>query len=627
MIALLAKELREHGLAMALLAFMSGSLFVVSVIFYLLDPDRLGMMHLYLRFLVMGSIMAGLIISHLLVSREYSQKTQFFLETLPLSRLTVFAVKWFLGLWVSLALQSVFFGTCVLLAGQGEGLTATFLAIVAARSVTWLILLHAFFFAFGLLGRYRIFSLLVFFISIMVVETSSQIRLSDVGPFGLVFDGQFAIEREIFPMANICIGLLFSALFVLLSVFMIRSREGSMAAAVAQAMSHREKIFIAACLFASIVASSIFQERQEAEPYTLMNATVVEEAGVSVGLAETGLLDEEEPRAFVNWLHAELMALKEYLGLPELPEVFITVRRDLDQGKYEWGHLEDNEGLLIRANYDPATWDRQAFLAWLVPKLILEQSDGRADLERNRWLLDGFGLYWLSSRGGSSANTHRYLLRALYGTPEGLSPEDLDHWFTYKEHVGLNIAQGVGWFGLNLFADTYGAEKLQTLLRRKLCPVLPHDFRATLDEYRYPLSAVVREISSFSYDHFIATWDRELRHRGRELASELAGLPRLDGSIKLVRLTDATHALEFQLAAPLDPETRVNFRHTVLSFEQRDIKLDQVKREEMPFSRLATWNRLPLGFTTGARLAWSFEVLSPELGCEIGTGWSRLEVP
>ena len=88
--------------------------------------------------------------------REYQSQTQLFLESLPISRGRMIAVKYLLGLFLIFATVGLVFLSIVVITQREEALTGRFLAIMAARAVAYSWCLYAFFFFMGLMGRYRV---------------------------------------------------------------------------------------------------------------------------------------------------------------------------------------------------------------------------------------------------------------------------------------------------------------------------------------------------------------------------------------------------------------------------------------------------------------------------------------
>ncbi|MDJ0840051.1 MAG: hypothetical protein QNK37_26300 [Acidobacteriota bacterium] len=626
MMVILRKELREHWLAFLVLTILTGGLFLLILLGYYTNPNGPGVHEAYRAYLGLSSLVSGLVLSHFLVSKEYSGKTQFFLESLPVGRYQVFAAKWFLGLAVLLAIQLGMFALTSAIALSREPIEMKFVGIALARTAAWLLFTHTCFFAYGLLGRYRLFCVFVVFTGLVAIDNASQLRLFEIGPFGLINPNRFAVERDALPLYDLGITAFWSLGALLISLAMMATREGSLASGLAVKMSYREKVFIAGVMVAVIFSISVLESREKPEPYTLVDAMAVTDDKVQVHMAETGLLNNSAPREFLNWLHAELAGVKDFLDMERLPPVFITVRRDLDPDKYELGYLKGKDGLLARVHYDPESWDREAFLAWLLPILLNKATYGRAALERNHWLLDGFAFFWSQGREEDMESTGPLMLRALYGTPEGITRTDLDQWLRFREQRGKSIAGSVAWSGLALLSRQYGADVLQNLLRRKLGQVPPVDARATVQEYRNALPTVFQELSGVGYDDFLSLWDRELRHHQRRMKESLSALPRLQGAVKLVQLSRDSHALEYKLVEALDDDTRIRFNHTRLAYDSNTITPDDVYSEDMNAGRLATWQRLPQGFRRGTLLAWSFTMRSEILKCDIGTGWQRMEV-
>ena len=91
---LLRKEAREHGPVLAATAVIG-----LVALFTILGvaEDAGGRFVGLARFLLTLGPLIALVLANRLLVREYTGRTQFFLETLPIGRARVFATKWLLG--------------------------------------------------------------------------------------------------------------------------------------------------------------------------------------------------------------------------------------------------------------------------------------------------------------------------------------------------------------------------------------------------------------------------------------------------------------------------------------------------------------------------------------------------
>src|SRR5687768_13097461 len=91
---LLRKEAREHGPVLAATAAIA----VLGLFAMLGVAEDVGGRFVGLaRFQLLLGPLIALVFANRLLVREYSGRTQFFLETLPIGRARVFATKWLLG--------------------------------------------------------------------------------------------------------------------------------------------------------------------------------------------------------------------------------------------------------------------------------------------------------------------------------------------------------------------------------------------------------------------------------------------------------------------------------------------------------------------------------------------------
>ena len=197
---------------------------------------------LRLYVILMGGL-GALVLNHRLVVNEYQARTQLFLEALPVARWRMVAVKYGLGLGTMLVLLGVSFAIACLLAWRHEGMTPRFTAILAARSVSAVWFAQSFCFLMGLTGRYRLALYLTMLLGCAFVAEHKALEFTRFGPVALL-DSRFAYEREDIPWQALGVTWEMILVFTLLAAGLSLVREGSVAALLAEKMSHREKVLI-----------------------------------------------------------------------------------------------------------------------------------------------------------------------------------------------------------------------------------------------------------------------------------------------------------------------------------------------------------------------------------------------
>ena len=324
------------------------------------------------------AVLAAWILCNRLVVVEYKARTQLFLEALPLARWHMLAV-FALACW-----QGV------------HDLSWRFAAIVGVRalSVAWVV--YSYCFLMGMLGRYRVALGLALLMACMILSQQTSLELSHFGPLALL-DQTFPFERQQFPWEALMTTWTLALGFSLLALGMSLTREGSVAAMLAESMSYREKVFMATALLGFSWALGTLTRKIHKAPFDLEDAAVEQRSGITVKVS-SGLERDPKARHLARYIAAELDAAREYLGMDSLPTVFVSGRRDLDSNRFERGYLDQGEGVYVRANFGTPDWKDEQFLAWLLREVLIVSSDGRLKLETRRWALDGFPLFWASRR-------------------------------------------------------------------------------------------------------------------------------------------------------------------------------------------------------------------------------------
>ena len=148
--ALLRKELREHRwVLLAMLLVLA-----IGQVVTLMSTATLGSpMVAYQRLVAIVAPLMAVLLTNRLVVSEYMGRTQLFLETLPVNRGQVIALKWLLGAALLLLAMGACFGATLLAARGQVLLTPHYIALLAIRSASFIFFAYALAFAIGLTGR------------------------------------------------------------------------------------------------------------------------------------------------------------------------------------------------------------------------------------------------------------------------------------------------------------------------------------------------------------------------------------------------------------------------------------------------------------------------------------------
>ena len=135
--AILSKEFHQHKFILVILPF----LMTLSWRLYMGRGQltELGGSQFYnlTWFLLLLFPLFALVVANALISDEYRQRTQVFLEGLPVPRWVFLLVKYFVGLWISTLTAMVLLGTLFWLEWSRESLTTRFASLLCLRTFLW----------------------------------------------------------------------------------------------------------------------------------------------------------------------------------------------------------------------------------------------------------------------------------------------------------------------------------------------------------------------------------------------------------------------------------------------------------------------------------------------------------
>ncbi len=622
---LLAKELRQHWIGLLVLAVLWLLIYLLTALGSIVQGAMLSYFEPLGSFLHLGAILGSVTLGRLLVVGEYRERTQLFLEALPVSRIAMIAVKWFLGAAVLMGLVAAAFLLTTLLAWRNESWSLRFVVFLLARAGAACLAVYAFFFLMGFLGRYRF---LIYALVLLFFFAASQLRqfeMDNWGPFHLL-GPTFAYERDVFPWEAFRITCLMGGICILGSFSLGLLWEGSLSALLAEKMWQREKVVIALVILTGFYGVYILDTRIPKQPFNLEDAATARSEQVTVQVAGSDDLSS----GLAERLAGDLADLRSYLELPKLHSVFLVERGDLDPNLYERGILEETEGFLVRAAFRDPEFDETHFHRWLVGELLAAESHDGVRAESCRWVYEGFPDFWSrrNSRSQPMEESRPLIFRALYGLPQGITAQDLSTWLRFRETLGDDIAAGAAWSGLEVLARLHGEETTRRFVRRVLGCHLPHDVRAALHRRLHPPSQVYQHLTGQSFDSFLKEWNGELdRCRGIHQAT-LESLPRLRAEVEFLSEFADSYDLAYRLLpeASLSSPLRYAFRYCTLPPMNQEVR-PQKLQEKLHLEETLTQHILASPFSRGSRVFYTLSTDLPELECSVISGWIRSDVP
>ena len=629
--ALLGKELRQHAAIGIALVLCLGGIFLLMLLGTLMRSETVSLMTTHARFLIFLTL-GGMVLGNRLIVGEYYGRTQLFVEALPMRRWEMVALKYLLGLALLLLAAGASLAISAATSLSREAIDGQFLAIVAARTASYVFCFWSFFFAMGMIGRFRIPIYLAIVLAIFAVDEMTAFRLEHFGPIAVLDPSTLPFERETLPARAVGETLALGTGLIALAFLLALINEGSVAETLARRMSQREKAMIGILFIALMLALVFFEERRDKEPYAFTEEQVVRSE--TWPLEVLYLLPEKRDDAelLLGQLEDDLGALATELGWRVVPAVRVAYGSSLDAGIYDRAELENNDGILVRANFVPsAGFDARDFSAHITALMLDDATRGRARFEPKAWLRDGFAHWWsLRERSADGVDPmacrdgNTTLPRALWATrSEPLTEELVAKWLRYRERHGEDLAEAVATSGLWALEALHGRDAVLRLAHAIFARESPENARELFYEWRHPLAVVFQEATEVDWSDFITEWNGWLERLRQtpECSRHLAAVPEGTGSIEIDAGTGAVRDLTygFSFTRPPAEGALVTLLHRRLTAFDTELERRDLRRVEKLWpagEQSASW-RLPGLYSRGSRAFLALEVESEALGCPI----------
>ncbi len=615
--ALLLKELREHRwvlLAMLFLLAMVES-------FMLMGAQTMGSpMVAFQKTVALFAPLLALALSHRLVVREYMGRTQLFLETLPVSRSQVLALKWLLGLLLWLAMAACF-GATLLVARHKVVLTPHYLALVAIRSSTFILFSYSLAFAVGLTGRYRYVLWATLLACVFTADAAGQLAAANWPPFYLVQEAM-VYERLKLPLAAVLSTCAIAAGLVAATFALALSAEGSLVVALSRRMSSREKSAVTIGFLALIMGFSVLEARKPKPAFALAKA-VRSAAGPSVAVGVAGPPGAAQKLA--DLLSSDLARMQAFLALPEAPALTALPDDTLDGDAFQRAALPNADGVVVRAAFTNSEFDREGFRAYALAAWMDWYSRGQAAQEDRRWLLDGTA-QWLIARDLPQRQEQLALRAALAARLLQAQPQSgtagsavQQQWLRVREQLGDCLADALAWRMATSLAGQMGEQRFTALSRAVLAVRPPNDARASLSD-----PGIARLLAQAGAPDRAARARQFDRLFGAEQTRLAAPLGRI--AIPQIRFTAQPmegKSFEVHYKVGKDGEELPPFsvRYFTLGPWDGEIPAELPSRADTTHSGV-----LPASYPRGTRLFTAVERREATLGCSIRLAARRWEV-
>lgn len=570
------------------------------------DAGRFTALGLWTRLFI---FVAPWFIAHRLIVRPYQDRSQDFLEALPVSRLRLVLWRLTLGATSLGVLQGAVWGFNWWWQAAEQAISASAALGVLCGMGLAVQALWAWAALGAYTGRYRFlfwFVLLAALVAVGELEwvPRDQIPLLRlIGPEAHVATS-WPAPRALAEAATMVVGC------HLLSIALAIHQDGALVRSLARPMSHGEMVGLGVGLVLLVLWLDELDSGKEKPPLALRDAVEADDGDVHVEVMRVNGLSDEAATATARHLAAEARALLEALQIPTSPPLLVLPQRGIDPGRSVIPTLRDGDGAAVVLSLPDTQGDTPWLRASLLRRLLVLTSAEAAGEER-RWLLDGLATWW-AARSDEVAVAQQWARAAALD----ISAVDLRRWLSTRERLGACQADALAFVVVQSAVEAIGEEELLAVARASLPPT-KSPWEAW---WRAEDPEVVLERRGLGLDALVQHTQEALAAR-RE-AGALAGRLVADAELRFVEPLGEQRRLEVGLAAEVMPEWWV--RYYRLQPWSSDVS-DRESRVDVVGG--ASTVRLPDVWLRGERVLVSVEAEDPALGCAMRLRSERLVVP
>lgn len=559
-ISLFSKNFSQH--AIVVLAGCLFGLIYVGALVVVSEVNGRVLSHLSIvaSFAKSGLLLVGVVFGQRFITNEYYNRTQRFLESLPVSRLRVVVAQYGFGLVSLLLVMGVVWGCLVWLAAEQEPIRERFLLLMLGRWASFSFALWGLVFVFAMLGRLRIPLAAVAGLVTYFVFSNTTFELDRFGPFALMDSDLFAFERRALPTIDVLVTLGIGLVLLIAGLTLANLREGSFIESLANPMGVREKGFILGLVVLGLGASVILQPEPPIAPFEFTDDRVLRKGVIEVSYLESQRA--EDAQRLTNYLHGRISALSELVATRSADfKLRIGLDTSLDARDFRTGQSSAEFGVVAYTNFirDPE-WDIEYFGSYVMHQWLAANANQELSIESGHWLLDGFSRWW-ATHGAQPAPAlsealDPLVLEALYILTAGLPDErSLEDWDKTTQRYGEVQSMTVAYFGWRVLADLRGHATVLKLADTEFNRLQHHDIRDWWYRYRHPAEQRFAEITGVSMTAFIEQWRAmalELMQR-EDYAAALGQLPDTQLDIQSVVTANGGLGLRYSLRVETPP--------------------------------------------------------------------------
>ncbi len=512
---LIEKECRQHATLLVFIALLlvAGQLALVSNKFLGNAGGSSFFLLSQLWFYILP--LAALVLGTGLVATEFRNKTQLFLEGLPMPRWMMLVVKYLLGLGI------VSICAVALLAGawwkgrDAEAMTVNFALLLLVKSVAWAWFCWSVCFAHGFLGRYRGWAGVTLVLGLLLLQGMGGVMVTHFGPFELI-SNRFAYERFIWPV---------EALWVTAALIMVTTlagfafglvRDATVASMMSEKMSMREKVVLTIMMLAGMVAIGTIHERSTSQkPLNLPDSVDFKRGSATVSAAAAVTTPTAEEKLALT---AHAMATAEmleqvgaYLGCESLPPVYIIHRRDFGTDTTEVDDSQTPKRVVVRRNLLTTKTEDVDLQSQILAAVLGVHQLGRLSSDTRGWVLEGFATWWpVREMARTPADFIKLPGHEGKLSVRTLRSGDLETWLKTEER--MEPAEQKTCTGLGMIAlGDYGDEPRRRFLGAVLGYSAPLNVRATLHDWLHPVDRTLKSTTGSDLPALAQKWSTALQ--------------------------------------------------------------------------------------------------------------------
>jgi hypothetical protein len=507
---LIEKEFRQHAtlLVFIILLLLAGQLALLSNKFL----TNLGGSSFFLLSKLWFHILplAALVLGTGLVATEFRNKTQLFLEGLPMPRWLMLLVKYLLGLGIVLI--------CVvtLLAGawwkgrNAEAMTVNFTLLLFVKSVAWAWFCWAVCFAHGFLGRYRGWVGVMLVLGLILLQRMGGVMVSHFGPFELI-SNRFAYERFVWPVEALWLTATLIVAITLAGFAFGLVRDATLAGMMSEKMSMREKVVLTMMVFAAMFAIGTIHEKSVSQkPLNLPGSVDFKRRSATVAVAAAVVaptLEEEQAlRAHGHAIAEMLEQTGAYLECESMPPVYIIHRRDFDRDTIEVDGDPSNKYVIIRRNLLTTKPVDAEFQSQILEAVLEVHQLGRLTSDTRGWVLQGFATWWpVRDIATTPADFIKLPVHKEKLSARTLCSDDLENWL--RTIVSISPAEQKTMAGLGIIAlGGYGDEPRRRFLAAVLGYSASPNVSASLHDWFHPIGRTLKSTTGSDLPSLAQKW-------------------------------------------------------------------------------------------------------------------------